>query len=370
MSVWLNWACLGERSADLGEEALDTREHELLEALQTCIAWVARWTGRPAADVFLTSSATEACDVLLRVPLVSDLRWLLTTNHAFGTITDAVNRYNLLLRDSTQLPLRAAAVDINGFLPLPPERFTLGFGCAVEQITGGAPALCVIDHVTSLHGLRLPIDLLASDLRNRGCRVIADGSQAVGLWPCPDAFREPYFACFHKYLNCPAGTGFGVLERERHTHLPAYVTTLAKTAGVSGSLPTLAAERWIECAARLGNVGVSAACTEAVARLRALLLRELGSVVACGFSTHRAYRSQILSMDLSAIGSPKKIWRQLESMGYRTRLDGHFVRVSLHHSLTDAHIKRFAAAVKEIASPAVMASTGHLCGDRADRLQL
>lgn len=346
MTTWLNWACLGEQSAGRATLGFQAQEDALIGALGDCISWISTWTGRPESDVFLTSSATEACDMLLRVPTDRRPHWLLTTNHVFASIDDATDRYRHLLERLCG-DVRMGRVTLEPLLGLTEAEFATGFADAVNSVTQGVPSVCIVEHVTSLLGLRLPIAAVQKALRESDCRLIVDAAQSVGIWPCPIR-NEAYFGCFHKYLNCPAGTGFGVLPNDLHGYLPASAVTLKKLSRRPWCLPTQDADRWIECAARLRSCDDLATVAQRALALRDLLARAFEANVCPRVTTvDSAYRSHIIALDLVSAQRAQQLWRRLEKLGFRTKQDEQLLRVSLHHSLTADDVQGFAKALTQ-----------------------
>src|SRR5690349_3082957 len=109
----MNWACLGEASTDLTAMGLQAREIALLRAMRDCISWAAEWSGRSEDEIFLTGSATAACDALLRLPRANPPRVLLTTNQAFASITDAAARASRTLGRADEDAVRHEVIPLD-----------------------------------------------------------------------------------------------------------------------------------------------------------------------------------------------------------------------------------------------------------------
>lgn len=334
----MDWACLGEASADLTAMSLQAREGVLLKAMKDCISWAASWTGYPEDQIFLTSGATAACDVVLRLPRRESPRVLLTTNHAFASIADAVRRAGRAMGRAQGTLVRHEVVSIDQIAGLPPTDAARTVAASVVGLTLGAPALFVVEHITSSLGLRLPVEEIAEALRDSNCEVIVDAAQSVGVWRSAKPAQSS-FACFHKYLNCPAGTGFGVVNAELHEFLPASTITLAKLAE---TMATQDPDQWIQCRDRLSSTQVSGNIPDQVLALRAILETKLrGFVSPAVASTNPSYRSHIVTLDAGESDRAQRLWEALGVSGFKTKLSGRHLRVSLHHSLTTKDVEAF-----------------------------
>jgi isopenicillin-N epimerase len=72
--------------------------------------------------------------------------------------------------------------------------------------------LVVLSHVTTGHGLRLPIERIAHETRRRGILLAIDGAHATGALAVDFARLEDvdfYGGNLHKWFMGPKGTGFG-----------------------------------------------------------------------------------------------------------------------------------------------------------------
>ncbi len=352
MSVWLNWACLGESSTDLRTMDLPTRERALHCAMMDCISWVARWTGCRESDVFLTSSATAACDTLLRASAVEKPHFILTTDQAFGSIVESARRASGLLGLWSGEEVHTHSVATAPLIGLPEQEFAAAVTSGVMGVTAGKRSVLIVEHVTSALGLRLPVDLLARGLRDINCSLVIDSAQSVGLWPCESVSEIGSFGCFHKYLNCPAGTGFGVVRRGTSGDLlPASVITAAPLVSGSGHLPTQDADRWIATANRLRIVKPCSDTRHKIRGLRAVLVDHLGTIITPSpRGDDWGFRSHIIALDLGTADTARSVWQRLERGGFLTKLDGSRIRVSLHHSLARTEVVAFCESLKNTAS--------------------
>lgn len=351
LSVWLNWACLGEASTDLRAMDLASRETALHHAMIDCISWVARWTGCREGDVFLTGSATAACDTLLHASAADRPHFILTTDQVFGSIAESARRASRLLRLWTEEDVQTRSLPIGPFLELPSAEFAMAVASAVMDITAGRRSVLIIEHVTSSLGLRLPVDLLAAGLRDSNCLLLIDSAQSVGLWPCESTSESASFGCFHKYLNCPAGTGFGIVGRGISPDLlPAGVVTAARLDS-GGHLPTQDADRWITTADHLPLPTPCSVSRDKIRALQAVVLDHLAAIITPSpIGGDEGLRSHIIALELGASDTARLVWQRLEDERFLTKIDGSRIRVSLHHSLARTEVVAFCQSLRNIAS--------------------
>lgn len=111
-------------------------------------------------------------------------------------------------------------------LPLPIESEI----AVVEAITGQLSArtrLLVIDHVTSVSALVMPLDRLVRLCRERGVAVLVDGAHAPGMVPVAlDALGADFYtANCHKWLFAPKGCGLLWVRPDRQSMIEPLVAS-------------------------------------------------------------------------------------------------------------------------------------------------
>jgi selenocysteine lyase/cysteine desulfurase len=92
--MWFDDACLGEGTlasasspGNLGD--VSAVGHTLRERVLYCIEWAGGWTGVHSSAVVLTSNATQACDLAVRVD-PRNVELILYTDHAHDTVQRSV----------------------------------------------------------------------------------------------------------------------------------------------------------------------------------------------------------------------------------------------------------------------------------------
>ena len=82
--------------------------------------------------------------------------------------------------------------------------------------------MLLLSHVTTGHGLKLPIEAIARETRKRGVLLVIDGAHAAGALPLDFSALEDvdfYGGNLHKWFMGPKGTGFGWVARRHHETL-------------------------------------------------------------------------------------------------------------------------------------------------------
>lgn len=177
---------------------------ELTAALVSARAEVAAFLGAdPGSLAFVPNATTGVSTVLAVFPLDEGDR-ILTTDHSYGAIRIAVERFAADRRatvDKVHIPLTASDDDVVALL--------------LDAVTERT-RLAMVDHVTSPTARRLPLAFLVPALQDRGVAVLVDGAHAPGMLDL-DLDRlgaDFYVGNLHKW--CCAARGTGVLHAAEH----------------------------------------------------------------------------------------------------------------------------------------------------------
>jgi selenocysteine lyase/cysteine desulfurase len=345
--MWLNWACLGERSAADGNDDMAAASASLKRALRTTIEWTAAWMQCSPQHIILTSGTTEACDVILRNARVPQPEVILHSSYAHPTVRESVRRAAKYLTAVGARQVSAIEVDLASN-ETSPDVLAAEVAQRVTAAAAGRPALLILEHVTTF-GDRLPVDEIEVCLAETAPRItlVWDGAQAVGLWRPKHSSRADYIGCFHKYVDGPVGTGFAVIRNADLDLLPHRVA--ARQYDLldceAELLPSDEIHKWLACATALGElVDDDGGRLRKVAKLRELLLRELPPRILGNASD--STRSHIVTIDLLSPSIATLVWRRIEAQGFRTKLDGARIRISLHHSQSENEVSVFAKQLK------------------------
>ncbi|WP_193180708.1 aminotransferase class V-fold PLP-dependent enzyme [Nisaea sediminum] len=184
--------------------------------MRAAIAALAPRLGVGTEGLALVENATQAVNAVLReldLPAGSDV---LVTDQTYGAVKNAArhmsarNGWNLR---SVTLPFPAASA----------EEIIAAYSAALDP----APALVILDHITSPTALVLPLSEMAEAARARGALVLVDGAHAPGMLdldlgtiPC-----DWYTGNLHKWMFTPKGCGFlWTTEAQRATTHPLAIS--------------------------------------------------------------------------------------------------------------------------------------------------
>ena len=204
----LNHGSFGAVPAPVLEEQASWRERmesnpvrffarELTAALVTARAEVAEFLGADEGSLAFVPNATTGVSTVLAVfPLEGGDR-ILTTDHSYGAIGIAVERFagdRQATVDTVHIPLTASDDEV----------VTLLLSAVTDRTR-----LAVVDHVTSPTARRLPLVSLVPALQDRGLAVLVDGAHAPGMLALDlDRLGADFFVGnLHKWCCAPRGTG-------------------------------------------------------------------------------------------------------------------------------------------------------------------
>jgi len=179
--------------------------------VRAMITRVAPLLGAPADQLFPVDNATSGITAVLRSLSLGPGDALLTTNLAYA----AVRKILTFVAERTGAELIVAEVP---FPTAGPEQVVE----AIEAAVTDRVRLAIIDHITSVTGLILPVEELVPRLQARGIPVLIDGAHVPGHLPVDLAAlgADYWVGNFHKWMFTPKGCA--VLHAAPSTH-----TTLA-----------------------------------------------------------------------------------------------------------------------------------------------
>ncbi|MEO9899519.1 aminotransferase class V-fold PLP-dependent enzyme [Nisaea sp.] len=172
---------------------------EYKPAMRAAAEALAPRLGVEADGVVLVENVTQAVNAVLRELDLSAGSEILLTDQTYGAVRNTARhiskRNGWTLRD-VALPFPALSAD---------EILTT-FKAALTP----APALVIIDHVTSPTALVMPVAEMAAAAREAGALVLVDGAHAPGMLDL-DISKIPcdwYTGNCHKWMFAPKGCGF------------------------------------------------------------------------------------------------------------------------------------------------------------------
>ena len=169
---------------------------ELEGRLDEARAQVAAFLGARPEDMAFVSNATQGINAVLTSLRFQPGDELLTTDHEYNASRNALE--HAARRDGA----RTVVVDI----PFPGTTPELVEAAVLEKVTPRT-RLALLDWVTSPTGLRLPLETLVPELRERGVETLVDGAHAPGMIPVRlDELGAAYFTGnLHKWACAPKG---------------------------------------------------------------------------------------------------------------------------------------------------------------------
>lgn len=344
--MWLNSACLGQYVA--GQPHPNDVGKRLDGIFAELSAWIRGWLHDSDAAIGFAGSTTHAIDLSL-MALPRSPRRIVITSMAHPTVAASARRMASWYSRMVSAPVEVEVVDLE----------------ASEAVSAGAIAECllqrvgrlgsldgsvaVIEHVSYLHGIRVPVDQVAASLQAAGVlQTIVDGAQAVGLWQPDGRVRANYAGCFHKYVSGPPGTAFLAVGQADGDVLP-YHTGHSGSKGPTQPLPTLPAELWDGCCQAVARGCPVMDATARVARSAACMSALDEGLRPYATSLARAggadVRSHIHAVDCGTTAVAESIQAKLAKEQIFVGRQERWLRVSWSAEATPAGVGRAAEAI-------------------------
>ncbi|MBC24047.1 MAG: aminotransferase, partial [Phycisphaerae bacterium] len=172
---------------------------ECPDLLKEALGPVADLVGARRDELCFVTNATEGINALLRSMEFAPGDELLTTNHVYNAIRQAM-KYRA--RETG-----GSYVEVDVPLPIASEQQILD---VIMSAVTDRTRLLIIDHITSPTAIVFPIEQLVSMARQRGIRIIIDGAHGPGMVPLElDSLgADAYVANLHKWICAPKGCAF------------------------------------------------------------------------------------------------------------------------------------------------------------------
>jgi isopenicillin-N epimerase len=178
---------------------------ELDELAISAGAETATFVGVDHDDLVFVPNATTGVNAVLRSLSFEAGDELLTTSHEYNACRNAMDFV------AGRSGARVVAVDVP---------FPIGSSDEiVERVLDGASdktRLAVVDHITSLTGMVMPIERIVRALAERGIETLVDGAHGPGMLPLNIAEIGPayYTGNCHKWLCSPKGAAILYVRRD------------------------------------------------------------------------------------------------------------------------------------------------------------
>lgn len=170
-----------------------------LHLIEQAKAPVAQFLSMDASDFGLVTNATEAVNAVLQSLDLSAGDELLTTDHVYHAVRQAMRRTAGL----SGATVREVAIP-------PPVNSPHEIETRLVEALSPRTRLVVVDHVTSPTGLVFPVEAIGAACRQRNIELLVDGAHAPGMVPLdiPAIGATYYAANLHKWCCAPKGSAF------------------------------------------------------------------------------------------------------------------------------------------------------------------
>jgi isopenicillin-N epimerase len=193
---------------------------------------IGQWLGMRPADFGLVTNATEGINCVLRSLEFSDGDELLTTNHVYNAVRQAM-RY---IAAKTGAAYREIDVPV-------PVNSAADIEQPILRAITSRTKLLVIDHITSPTALVFPIRNILAACADRGVDVLIDGAHGPGMLPLDIQTLGPayYAGNLHKWTCAPKGSAFLWVRPDKQSRIHPLVVShffeqgLAKEFGWQGT---------------------------------------------------------------------------------------------------------------------------------------
>ena len=192
-------AFITERQEDLVDEARRELASQLGSAVQ---------------DLVFVSNATTGVNTVLSSLRLGSGDEVLLTDHTYNACRNALEYYAL----ASGAVLQVVPVD----LPIRDEDELVE---AIMSRVTRRTRLMLIDHVTSVSALVMPLEKLVPALQSQGVMVLVDGAHAPGMLTIDldELGADFYTGNCHKWLCAPKGAAFLHVREEHHEELAPLV---------------------------------------------------------------------------------------------------------------------------------------------------
>jgi isopenicillin-N epimerase len=193
-------------------------DHDKKILLRQSAGELAKFVGAPADNIILIENVTNGVNSVMRSMDLQEGDEVLCLSLAYPGV------HNTLRYICYNLQTMVELVEVNIKVPL--VDFQSLVNMVLDAITD-TTRLAVFDHISSPHGLLLPVEALVQACHQRGVPVLIDGAHAPGQLPLNlTALNADFYVgnCY-KWLFGPKGCAFMYVKSEHHHMVRPVVTS-------------------------------------------------------------------------------------------------------------------------------------------------
>ena len=167
-------------------------------------------------DLVFVNNATTGVNTVLKSLDFTTGKEILITNHIYPACRNTINK----IAKEKKLKVKEIKIPLHIYN-------SSDITEKVINSVNSKTALVLIDHISSIPGIRFPIEEIVNELNSRSIDVIVDGAHAPGMVPLDlKKLNAPYYTgnC-HKWICSPIGSAFLYVREDKQKHIKPLVTS-------------------------------------------------------------------------------------------------------------------------------------------------
>ena len=180
-------------------------EQDIPQLLERSHEALGAFLGAPASDIVFVDNATTGVSTVLSNLNLDKGDRILVTNHGYNACSNAAHFF-----------ATRAGADID-LVSLPfPNSDPSDFVARIVEACSVRTRILLVDHVTSVTGLIMPLEEIIPAVQERGIKVLVDGAHAPGMLPLrvAELNADYYTGNCHKWMCAPKGPAFLYIRPE------------------------------------------------------------------------------------------------------------------------------------------------------------